>query len=90
MFTVQMTTEVTDVSIGYAIKIVELPFVPMDGLTIKEKSVDAGTVFDEYTIGGIPDWDVESKSFECQVYFGLGEEIEVNFKDIEPRGWMAI
>jgi len=86
MFMVEVTTKV---SCGFAMKVIELPFVPVVGMTIKEKDFDTGTVFDEYVIDDVY-WDMPTKTFECPVHFGLGEEIEVSFDKIEPRGWMKI
>ena len=86
MFTVEITAEV---SCGFAIKIVKLPFVPVVGMTIREKDIETGTVLDEYVVDAVI-WDMPTKTFECPVHFGLGEEFEVSFDKIEPRGWMKI
>jgi hypothetical protein len=87
MFSVKVSAEITED--GTAVKLIELPFVPFEGLQIKEKLSSESTMFDEYTIQWV-EWDVTSQRFDCQVWFGLGSRIEVSYEHLETRGWTQL
>lgn len=87
MFKVELKTEIENE--GTATKAIELPFVPFVGLLVREKDIAASTVLDEYTVDSVS-WDVQSKSFECRVWFGLCDPIAVAMKNLESRGWVKV
>lgn len=87
MFKVNLSTEIEDG--GTAVKTIELPFAPFENLEIREKTSEFGTVLDEYTINWVV-WHQAEQAFECDVWFGLGQKIEVEYRDLREKGWAKL